>query len=230
MAQLMSFAAWRADVEGKTIGSGECVALANDYCARVLGVAPPATVGGAHDPYSSSMWEGLPADSPFTKVSPLAPMRAGDLPIWKYGSGVAPLSHVAIGVQDLGVAIRISTQNTNGHRYAETTNLPKAGLYGYLRLKNGAGGTVPVGYPDGLAGDLVEGAAGAVNGIGGVAGGLGQLAGVWGSILAKLSDPEFWKRMGVGLLGIILIMLVLTKIFSSSAAVSSAAGLIKKAH
>ena len=223
----MSMAAWRADVEGKTIGSGECVALANDFCARVLGVAPPATVGGTHDPYASSMWEGLPADSPFAKVSPLAPMRANDLVIWKYGSSTAPLSHVAIGMNELGVAARIVSQNTNGHRYAETTTLPKAGIYGYLRLKNAGtpAGSVLAGYPDGAAGDLVEGAAGIL----GAAGDTAQAAAVWGRILDKLRDPDFWKRLGVGLLGIILIMLVLTKILTTSATLAPAAGLVKKA-
>src|SRR6476620_11390163 len=98
MTQLLSFAAWRSLVDGQTVGSGECVALANDYCQKVLGVAPPATVGGAHDPYASSMWEGLPADSPFAKISPLAPMHSGDLIIYRYGSSPAPLSHVAIGL------------------------------------------------------------------------------------------------------------------------------------
>ena len=225
MPALMSFAAWRADVEGKTIGSGECVALANDYCARVLGVAAPGTVGGAHDPYASSMWEGLPADSPFAKVSPLLPMKSGDLVIWKYGSSTAPLSHVAVGLQDLGVAGRYVSQNTNGHRYAEATNLPKAGLYGYLRLKGGQGGNaVLTDYPDGVAGDLVEGAAGLLGG-----GQFGAVGAVWGKILEKLQDPEFWKRIGVGLLGIILIMLVLTKILSSSSALAPVAGIVKKA-
>ena len=223
MAQLLSFAAWRSLVDGQTIGTGECVALANDYCARVLGVAAPGTVGGTHDPYASSMWEGLPADSPFTKVSPLAPMKSGDLVIWKYGSSTAPLSHVAIGLNELGLAVRVSSQNTNGHRYAETTTLPKAGIYGYLRLKTGTTpGTTLAGYPDGLAGDLVEGAAGALT-----AG--GKLASTWGLILAKLSDPDFWKRVGVALLGIILIMLVLSKILTSTGALTAASGLVKKA-
>jgi hypothetical protein len=152
------------------------------------------------------------------------------LVIWKYGSSTAPLSHVAIGLQDLGVAGRYVSQNTNGHRYAEATNLPKAGLYGYLRLKSGQGGNVStVDYPDGLAGDLTEGAAGLLGGAAGTAAGLVQLGAVWGTILEKLRDPEFWKRIGVGLLGIILIMLVLVKILSSSGALSSASGLVKKA-
>ena len=226
MAQLLSFAAWRSLVDGQTIGSGECVALANDYCARVLGVNPPGTVGGSHDPYASSMWEGLPADSPFAKVSPLLPMKSGDLIIWKYGSSTAPLSHVAIGLNELGVAVRCSTQNTNGHRYAEVTTLPKAGIYGYLRLKSGQNGNAtPAGYPDGLAGDLVEGAAGAL----GAAADLGKVAAVWGKILAKLSDPDFWKRAGIALLGIILIMLVLSKILAPNISMSSVTGLVKKA-
>lgn len=221
---LMSLAAWLADTDGKTIGSGECVALANDYCARVLGVAPPATVGGAHDPYASSMWEGLPADSPFQKVSPLAPMRRGDLIIYRYGSVTAPLSHVAIGLNELGVALRMHSQNTNGHRYAETLSLPKAGIYGYLRLKGGAPVTDGQGGTGGtvLASDPVKDAVGA-------AGQLGALAGTWGVILDKLRDPDFWKRIGVGLLGIILIMVVLFKILTSSGALNAATGIVKKA-
>lgn len=235
MAPLLSFAAWRSLTNGQTIGSGECVALVNDYCSRVLGLVPPATVGGAHDPYASSMWEGLPADSPFKKVSPLAPMLSGDIPVWRYGSAVAPLSHTAVGVQDLGVAIRVVTQNTNGHRYAETTQLPKAGLYGYLRRKSGGavpGGAVPAGnkteYPDGLAGDLLEGAGGIIGG-GGIPGALSGLTGSWGKILDRISDPAFWQRIGLGLLGIILIMVVLVKILGNTSAVTSAAGIVKKA-
>lgn len=225
MPALMSFAAWRADVDGKQIGSGECVALANDYCARVLGVAAPGTVGGAHDPYASSMWEGLPADSPFQKVSPLAPMKSGDLVIWKYGSSTAPLSHVAIGLNELGVAVRVSSQNTNGHRYAETTTLPKAGIFGYLRYTGQGSGGAVLASDQGLPGAVADGVAGAL----GTAAALGKLGETWGVILDKLRDPDFWKRIGVGLLGIILIMIILAKILTTTGALPAATGLVKKA-
>jgi hypothetical protein len=179
----------------------------------------------------------------FTKISALAPMRAGDLPVWRYGSSVAPLSHVAVGITDLGAAVLVESQNTNGHRYAEKTTLPKAGLLGYLRPVNGAevNGTGKVSLASDLGNALGGGAWGEFLGgvgssiasggnlgdalTGGTAGALGSLVGTWGKVLAWLADPENWKRIGIALLGMILIMVALVKI----AGMSGTTDLVKKA-
>ncbi len=234
----LSTSAWLSLVDGKPVGTGECVALANDFCARVLGVPAPGTDGGTHPGYASSMYEAY-SGTAFKKISPLAPMQPNDLPVWKFGSSVAPLSHVAVGLTDLGPAVLVESQNTNGHRYAEKTTLPKVGLLGYLRPVGGAGaGTVLASdlgdaLGGGAWGEFLGGVGSSIAGggnmadalTGGGAAALGSVVGTWGKVLSWLADPENWKRIGIALLGIILIMVALVKI----AGMTGASDLVKKA-
>jgi hypothetical protein len=195
----MSLAAWRADVEGKTIGSGECVALTNDYNLRVVGSPPIPTTG---DNYAITQLESFPLgglDKYYVRVGALGPFKAGDQLFWKRGSSVAPVSHTAICLADLGLVLDIESQNTNGHRYAEHTTLPRVGVAGALRPINpasidGVGGTT-------LASDVSN-----------PVDALTALADTWGKITAWLGDGANWRRIGLALLGIILIMIALGKI------------------
>jgi hypothetical protein len=194
----MSLAAWRADVEGKTIGSGECVALTNDYNLRVVGSPPVPTTG---DNYAITQLESFPLgglDKFYVKVSALGPFKAGDQIFWNRGSGYAPVSHTAVVVADLGPAIQIESQNTNGHRYAETTTGPRAGVAGALRPINPAS-------IDGVGITLASDTSNPVDA-------LTALAGTWGKVVAWLGDGANWQRIGLALLGIILIMIALGKI------------------
>lgn len=219
----LSLAAWRSQVEGQQIGSGQCVALADDYVTRVLGLPVVSAAGGAHDEYASSMWEGFAANGTganFTQVSPLLPAKAGDLAVWKYGSAIAPYSHVAVVLNDLGVALNLESQNTSGHLYAEQTTLPKAGLYGYIRPLNqtmvkGTGPGVDNAVNIQTAGNVLTDA--------------GALADTWGKMAAWVGDGKNWQRIGIALLGIILIMVALWKVLSPTAAGHAAGSLVKKA-
>ena len=121
----VSLAAWATAVDGKTIGSGECVALTNSYSVEVVGSPPVPTSG---DNYAITAYESFPAggmDQFYTRVGALGPFRPGDQIFWRRGSFIAPLSHTAVVMADLGPAIDCMSQNTNGHRYAERTTLPQ---------------------------------------------------------------------------------------------------------
>lgn len=226
----MSLAAWAADVEGKTIGSGECVALDNDYAVRVIGSPPIPTTG---DNYAITQFESFPTgglDQWYSRVGPLGPFAAGDHIFWARGSAVAPVSHVAVVLADLGPVVSIMSQNTNGHRYAERTTLPRAGVAGALRPKSstaldgGTGTGIRAGLPDWMGNPAV------VNGItGGIlaARPVVDLAATGGKIVAWLQDPENWKRVGIGLLGMILIMVALLKILNTTTLPAAAAGILK---
>ena len=205
----VSLAAWATAVDGKTIGSGECVALTNAYSTEVVG-SPPVPTSGDH--YAITALQSFPAggmDKFYTKVGALGPFRAGDQIFWNRGSFIAPLSHTAIVMADLGPAIDCMSQNTNGHRYAERTTLPRAGVAGALRPIN-PGSVDGLAHPVSLV-DSVTGAAGA--------------AAVGARILDWITAADNWKRIGIALLGIILIMVALVRILNFSP--SAVSGLLK---
>lgn len=217
----LSLAAWLAQVDGQPVGSGECVALADSYAVQVVGSPVISAAGGTHNEYASSMWEAFGANGTgnwYRQVSPLLPMLPGDVCVWRFGSAVAPFSHVAVGLQDLGVAVLVESQNTNGHRWAEKTTLPKAGLYGYLRPLNSA-------QVDGVG----IHAAADVQGAGNPLTQFAALGSAWGKSLAWLGDAKSWQRIGIGLLGIILIMVVLVKILGPSPAGAAVGTFAQKA-
>jgi hypothetical protein len=186
------------------------VALTNSYNTEVVG-SPPVPTAGDH--YAITAYESFPAgglNKWYSRVGALGPFRAGDQIFWHRGSIIAPLSHVAIVLADLGPGVEVMSQNTNGHRYAERTVLPRAGVAGALR-------PITPGSVDGLARpvsllDAVPGVAGA--------------GAVWGKILAWITAADNWKRIGIALLGIILIMVALVRILNFHP-VTAASGLLK---
>lgn len=201
----MTLAAWVAVVDGKTIGSGECVALCNSYNTQVVG-SPPIPTSGDH--YAITAYQSFPLggmDKWYTKVGALGPFKPGDQVFWNRGSVIAPVSHTAVILADLGPVVDVMSQNTNGHRYAERVKLPRAGIAGALRPIN-PGSVDGLGHPatgDAQPAGLVETVTGAA-----------AAAAAWTKILAWVQDPANWRRIGIALLGIILILIALIRVLN----------------
>ena len=201
----MTLSAWVDAVQGQSIGSGECVALTNSYNVQVVGSPPVPTSG---DNYAITAYQSFPLggmDKWYTKVGPLGPFKPGDQVFWNRGSLIAPVSHTAVILADLGPVVDVMSQNTNGHRYAERVTLPRAGIAGALRPIN-------PGSVDGLtgsgSGDMTT--VGLVDTVTGAA----AVAATWGKILAWIQDPANWRRIGIALLGIILILIALVRVLN----------------
>lgn len=203
----MNFADWKDSVIGRTIGDGQCFALWQDYATRVVGA--PASLSSMmntnHPGYAIGVWDGYAvngAQSYFTKVSPLQPARKGDVAFWKWGYPFTPLSHVAIVDYDAGTGLGLVSQNSPTP-VTRSQVIPKIGLAGYFR---------PI---DGATTDPATGDAQTPPNTAQPVGIIEQAVGIV-KVLAWIQQPENWKRVGIFMLGAILISLVIVKLITKT--------------
>ena len=187
----MNFDEWCSDVDGRVVGSGQCVGLAQDYSTRVVGGGFLSTDTGPYPGYAGNMWT---SDIPgFTRKPPTSIMLPGWLPIW--GKSIfTPSTHVAVGLADMGLGVYCMTQNPGA---AKKQTISKVGLLGYLAPVN------PL-EPAGIVGDIVGQAKDTLNTIDS----LKQVAG-W------FTDSGNWQRIGLYTLGAVLIVFALVFMFKN---------------
>lgn len=129
---------WIQQVNGQQVGAGQCWDLANSYLTNVLGGNELSTQGGTHPGYAIGSFTGYSSngmDQYFTKQNASSSAPPGSLAFWDWGTNFpnfqAPLSHVAIVLQDQGDSLKVLSQNSP-QGYAAIQTLPKEGLAGYL--------------------------------------------------------------------------------------------------
>lgn len=125
------------DVDG--VFGAQCWDQWSHYATNFLGVPswPTYTNAGGtgpHSGYACNVWhnfEGSGLSEWFVKVGPGEQMRAGDVPIWEYGTVWYPWSHIAtlLEVRSNGM-LRCLTQNPGA---AQVADLIPRGLLGALR-------------------------------------------------------------------------------------------------
>lgn len=152
------------DVDGNY--GPQCWDLWTHYATTLIGVDPwwlcGTNSGGGcpyHSGYTCGIWFGFGSNlNPwFTQVS--GPPQRGDVAIWDYGSAPAPLSHVAIVVEDRGDSVLTMTQNPGACHYGQ---ISKSGILGYLRPNNqsffdGGAGPAPMPSPSGNTHTVIPG-------------------------------------------------------------------------
>jgi len=180
----MNLSEWLDDVRGRVIGSGQCVALAQDYSARVTQGGFLSTDTGPWPGYAGNIWY---ADIPgYVKKSKTEIMLPGWLPVWGKGP-FTPATHIAVAIAAAGIGVKCMTQNPGA---AQVQTISKVGLLGYLAPGNntGAGNAV-------LAGDIITDTTKTVQGV--------------NALKEWASDAGNWQRVGLYALGAILILFVL---------------------
>lgn len=188
----MNLQEWIADVEGRVIGSGQCVGLAQDYSTRVVGGGFTATDVGPYPGYAGNMWtSNIPG---FTRASKHETMMPGWVPIWGKGP-FTPATHVAVGIADAGLGVDCMTQNPGA---AKRQIIPKAALLGYLvpskDVGSGGGSIRTVNS----AGDIVEGV---------------KTVSALNDLKEWVSDGGNWQRVGLYALGFLLVVFAVVYLF-----------------
>lgn len=142
---MSAYSNWLDSVNGQPIEMDtswgpQCWDLWAHYCANLIGVDPwwlaGTNSGGGcpdHPGFTCGIWYGFGGNlNPwFTQVQG-TPQR-GDVAIWEFGSAPAPLSHVAMVIEDAGDSVYCMTQNPGAAHYA---HISKSGILGYLRPDN----------------------------------------------------------------------------------------------
>ena len=191
----MDFQSWLDDVNGRVIGDGQCVALAEDYIARVCALPAVST-----DPtgYAGSMFDNGPASN-FGQLDASATAMPGYLAVWGNGP-FTPLTHVAPVVQDGGAMVKCMSQNPGPAHYMD---IPKIGLKGYLTPGGGTAtaSTVANVKP---AGNVITDAQNALNTLGNI--------GAW------LGNASNWRRVGLFIMGAILLYIAVAIILKDTGA------------
>lgn len=123
-----------ASHNGKVINNGgtQCVAVANQYEAEVVGggwIGTPLT-GYAKDWWNNFNGSGTEVDN-YVRVTADQPAQKGDLAVW-LNYPTSGLPHIALVLADNGGSLNCFTQNPGT---AHVENLVKGGLLGYLRPK-----------------------------------------------------------------------------------------------
>ena len=199
----MNLSEWVADVEGRVIGSGQCVGLAQDYSTRVAGGGFLATDVGPYPGYAGNMWtSNIPG---YVKKPATSVMMPGWLPIW--GKGVfTPSTHVAVGLMDAGVGVECMTQNPGA---AKRQVIPKVGLLGYLAPVKDAGNMQ-------LAGDIVGDISTGVKAVNSL-----------DELKKWVSDGGNWQRIGLYTLGFLLLVFAVVYLFRNNQTLDIVKGAIK---
>lgn len=194
----MDFNTWLGDVNGQTIGDGQCVALAEDYISRVCAMPAVSTDGGNHPGYASSMYANGPAAG-FGQLPSSANGMPGYLAVWDYGYPFTPFSHVAVVIQDDGVTLKCMSQNPGP---AHVMDIPKLGLLGYLTPGGGgSGATIQTAASVSTSGDIVSQFQNLVT------------AAQW------LNNAQHWKRIGIFAIGAVLLVIALLKFLDDKGAI-----------
>lgn len=186
----MTLAEWEKDVSGRFIGSGQCVALVNDYCSRVLGLPLISTNGGRKPGYAGSMWDN--PTSGYVKRGATEVAGAGWIAVWGTGP-FTPATHTAVTVGDAIAGVSCMTQNP-GPAHVEV--IPKLGLLGYYAPASnpGSGSIVTVGDTN----PITEGIK-TVEGL--------------NAIKNWVSDAGNWRRIGLYALGIVILAIAMLYLF-----------------
>ena len=200
---MMTLDEWATDVNGRVIGSGQCVALVEDYAQRVCGTGQISTDGTEHPGYAREMWHNGPAAG-YAQHSPNEPAMPGWIAVWEFGFKYTPLSHVAVVLNDGGTNVQCMTQNPGA---AHTMGIPKIGLLGYLS-PGGGGGTISTAANIQTAGNVISDA--------------NNFLSVWPKVSNWVTNSHNWQRIGLAAIGVIAILIVLIKLFNMETTVKDA--------
>jgi hypothetical protein len=184
---------WVDDVEGRVIGDGQCVALCQDYSARVALGGFLSTDTGPYPGYAGNIWTSDVQG--YTRAKATAIAMPGWLAVWGK-SAFTPSTHVAVVLNDAGIGVNTMTQNPGA---AQRMVIPKIGLLGYLVPGTNTGNMV-------LAGDIVNDYQTGTK----VLSSLDDLKN-W------VSDAGNWQRIGLYALGFTLVLLAVLFLFRNDA-------------
>jgi hypothetical protein len=143
----------------------------------------------------------------FTAHPATAIAAPGWIAVWGK-SPFTPLTHTAVVMGDMGAGLDTMTQNPGA---AKRMLIPKAGLYGYLSRGEGSGVS--------LAGDVKTGnnVVDAFANSASAMAGLVQFQKSIADAQTFLSDPGNWKRIGLYVLGGMLLILAVVFLFKNQA-------------
>jgi hypothetical protein len=192
---MMTLQEWDTDVLGRVIGDGQCVALCQDYNTRVVGGGFLSTDGGRWPGYAGSIYDNavagnIPGYTPQPSTALAAP---GWLAVWGT-SPFTPSTHIAVVRGDAGISVATITQNPGA---AQHMAIPKVGLLGYLAPGNGNGATFQ------RAGDVFSTAQDVMSSL--------------DTFKKFVSDSGNWQRIGLYILGALLVLSALLFIFKNDA-------------
>lgn len=218
---MITFSEWLNQVDGQTIGAGQCWDLAQDCVTKIYGPYALVTGPSPHQGYAIGVWDGYGQNGVekfFDQKKATATAMAGWIAIWKWGNPETPLSHIAPVIADVGLGVLCESQNPGP---AHRMTISKLGLAGYLAPRNGSTNTAT------LAGDILpgipdwftKGVAGAATAPDAAQAIVDQLKAVVGfvsqvnSAEAFISNAGNWKRLGLYALGGFLLISVLLYTF-----------------
>lgn len=196
----MNLAEWLKDVDGRTIGAGQCWDLAQDYSNRVTSGGALVTQPSPHAGYAIGVWDGYGAngvEQNWTQADANSIALPGWLAVWRYGSITAPLSHIAPVINDAGLGVYCMTQNPGP---AHKMILAKAGLAGYLVPKNG-------GTASGI--QLASDTTTSTNPLDAIKGFTDTVA----NIQHFFATPGIWNRIGIYVLGGLILLAAVVFMF-----------------
>jgi hypothetical protein len=208
---MMGFDEWVADVNGKSVGPndthGQCVGLYYDYCTRVLGVEPVSTQYGPHAGYAIGTWDSNKPPAGLVAIKGATDIRKKDIIFWNWGYPFTPLSHVAIAAGTAtGGMVNVCSQNSP-LPFAVLQPLPTLGIAGVWRPANSTESK----SPDPLGITQSGEAASILSRVGGLNTLLSTLAGTNPAV------PNLWPRVGLFLLGCIILAIALFNLISGTA-------------
>lgn len=220
----MGFSEWSASVVGKRVGpndtNGQCVGLYYDYMTNCLGIEPVSTNYGPHGGYAIGTWDSGKPPAGLVAIKGAGDIRKGDIVFWNWGTfPTAPLSHVAVANgPSVATVAPFVTQNSP---LPVTTIQPLSviGVAGVWRPANSTekGSPDPTGLPQ--IGDGIGGVQESIAGLGTF---LSTIAGTNPNV------PNLWPRVGIFVLGAILIWIALASIIADSAVGAAGISTLKK--
>lgn len=236
----------RVDVDGAY--GPQCWDLAQSW-VTFCGSGTLSTQGGPNPGYADGCWYAPQAG--LKKIQPGLGGMPGDLVVWKRGGQAGmPLSHIAVLLQDLGAGVLVMSANSPQPE-ARMQTFSKQGVLGYLRPISSGGNTavtassVNVDWPKWLK-EAGKGIAmnplfqygwkkgdQALEGVEAAGDAFAAISALDFSGPAKLFEtlrsPEFWKRVGLILLGVVLLVVTTVAALNGSQVVKQIAGTAKKA-
>lgn len=210
---------WFKDVQGRFIDAdrangGQCWDLVQDYLTRVLDGGSLQTSPSPHAGYAIGCWDGFSSNGLtawFSQAPATATPLPGWVPVWKWGQVFYPTSHIAVVIKDMpGGMVSCMTQNPGP---AHSQPLPKLGLAGYLVPKFTAASGVqvhPAAVTTGTGNPAIDAVASAA----------GTIAD-FQRVLSWFGNSENWKRIGLFLIGAIILYMAILVLVSNSGAAKS---------